>query len=133
VFGTKGYREKPDGSWTLDGGGTKKQADAWREMTEPVRRLQIDRGEKVQGRQETVTVRRPDGSLDRVAARYEGLAASSGSTAVVRYGGLRVIRAPDGLLYRETRLGNRWECTGKRRLTEDVIAPGKVGVLIEVD
>jgi hypothetical protein len=134
-FGEENYRERADGSWTVSAYGRRGKGKAF-EMTDECRKRSIARGHKIEAQmaERKIRVRRTDGSITTIDSRYEGLVAAQGVIKpFVRYGGVRCVRGPDGLMYREIS-GGRFECTGKRQvgILADVVAPDRVGHLIEL-
>lgn len=121
AFGASGYHENPDGTWTLDVPGSVRNNGLSRELLSRQMDLEIQRGGKTSALVPMVEVRRADGVVVRVSAGNEELACKqSGSLPVIRYGGKKVRRMSDGLLWREA--GNSWEPTGRCALTRPYFA-----------
>jgi hypothetical protein len=116
-FGDEGYRENPDGTWTLDVSAerARDRADV-ADALKPQMRLEIERGGKTQAAMPRTKVRRKDGVVVEVSPENErAVCVLMGSVPVIHHGGLRCERFSDGLLWRK--VGARWECTGKCAFT----------------
>lgn len=131
-FGERSLSHDAQG-WKITARGQKQKRVAY-EMTREARRLQIERGRKLQARRAQTRARRLDGSIINIDQKYEGLIAATGTIRpYIRLGGFKVVQGPDGLLYRENGRGG-FECTGKRQVgvMAEVVAPHRIGELLEV-
>lgn len=122
-LGPKGYREKPDGSWTYDVPADK--ARLFDGMIAESRAADIARGQLLQSALPRFTVRDADGIVRRIpcsseeagAIKERQMAAKGLIRAHVKYGGVRVESDADGNLWRKLPGDRGWEPLGRKCLT----------------